>query len=297
MRLRLLFTISIALLPLRSWSQSELTISVDNDLYFNSDYYYSSGLFMSYSQERQLDSSLSARSFSQWKLGQLIYTPRKRYATDIAEMDYPFSGYLFIRHQKEKLVPNKRGLRYGVELGISGDASLAQPVQNLYHDWVLQLRPLSWTADMPQQLHLGADIKYFKSLRLTQKLALLPDATAVLSSYKTMGAARLGLLIGSTVKMPFDFNPLMYAQKGWGLYLGWQQQYFLHDFPLEGGLFTSDEVFTLPSNQARNIGEFGVVVHSETWRLQGVYVTSSKDTPGQKRNRHRYLNISISRFF
>ena len=297
MRFLPLFVVWALFIPLQSWSQSELTLSVDNDLYFATDYYYSSGLFISYSKEKEKDSSLSTRSFSQWKLGQLIYTPRKRYATDIAELDYPFSGYLFIRYQKEKVVPSQRGLRYGMEIGVSGAASLAQPVQNLYHDWVLQLRRLSWTAEMPQQLHLGVDVNYFKSVPLTKQLALIPDGRAVLSSYKTMGAARLGLLIGSTAQMPFDFNPLLYAQKGWGIYIGWQQQYFLHDFPLEGGLFTNNEEFTLPSNQARTIGEFGVVLHNETWRLQGVYFSTSKDTPGQKRNRHRYLNISISRFF
>ena len=86
------------------WSQSQLTLSVDNDLYFKTDYYYSSGLFLSHGKEIQKDSSRLERHFSEWKLGQMIYNPSKRYATELESLDYPFSGYLFLRHQKEKII-------------------------------------------------------------------------------------------------------------------------------------------------------------------------------------------------
>ena len=116
------------------WSQSQLTLSVDNDLYFKTDYYYSSGLFLSHGKEIQKDSSLLERHFSEWILGQMIYNPSKRYATERESLDYPFSGYLFLRHLKEKVILNKRGYQHTIELGVSGDASLAKAAQNLYHE-------------------------------------------------------------------------------------------------------------------------------------------------------------------
>ena len=118
-------------LCITGWSQSQLTLSVDNDLYFKTDYYYSSGLFLSHGKEIQKDSSLLERYFSEWKLGQIIYNPSRRYATDRESLDYPFSGYLFLRHQKEKVILNKRGYQHTIELGVSGDASLAKAAQNL----------------------------------------------------------------------------------------------------------------------------------------------------------------------
>ncbi|RPG69997.1 MAG: DUF2219 family protein [Flavobacteriaceae bacterium TMED120] len=279
------------------WSQSQLTLSVDNDLYFKTDYYYSSGLFLSHGKEIQKDSSRLERHFSEWKLGQMIYNPSKRYATELESLDYPFSGYLFLRHQKEKIILNKRGYQYTIELGVSGDASLAKAAQNLYHEWILNLPPLSWTAAMPQQFHLGVGGNYFQSLALGDYLALVPDVRGTLSTFQTRAALRLGLVVGSTAKIPFDFSPLLNAQKGWGLYVAWQQEYVAHDFPLEGGLFNDAAVFTMQPNRGRDRLECGAVVHNRDWKIQASYYSSSQDTPGQRHPRHKYLNIQISRFF
>ena len=277
--------------------QSHLSLSVDNDLYFATDYYYSSGIFIRYGKEIKKDSSTVERFFSKIEIGQLIYTPRKRYATEIEVLDYPFSGYLFVRYQKEKVDPNRRGYQYAAELGVSGAASLAEPMQNLYHEQVLQLPPLSWTAAMPQEFHLGIRGAYFRAFSLGKNVAFVPDATAVLSTHQTMGAARLGWILGTTAKMPFHFSPLLNNHKGWGVYFGWQQQYIFHDFPLEGSLFNDASSFTLAPNRARNLLELGAVWHNQQWKLQGTFYSASKDTPLQNRSRHRYLNFTVSRFF
>ena len=277
--------------------QSQLTLSVDNDLYFASDFYYSSGIFLEYGKEKKKDSVAKQRRFEQWELGQLIYTPRKRYATAVEDLDYPFSGLLFVRYSQDQIVSDKWGFSYGAELGISGDASLAKAVQNLYHVLVLQLPPLSWIAQMPQQFHLGFRAAYFRSIRLGNALALVPDMLGTLSSHQTLLASRVGVVLGSTAKMPWDANPLMNNQKGWGLYVGCQLQYVFFDFPMEGSLFNDQAEFTLLPNRWRNRLEFGVTFHNKKWKLQSTLLSGSKDTNTQRDPRHEYLNISISRFF
>ena len=62
-------------------------------------------------------------------------------------------------------------------------------------------------------------------LTLGDYLALVPDIRGTLSTYQTRAAVRLGLVVGSTAKIPFDFSPLLNTQKGWGLYVAWQQEY------------------------------------------------------------------------
>ena len=289
------FCCLLSIAPL--FGQSHFSLSVDNDLYFATDYYYSSGIFISYGKQIKKDSSSAERLFSKVELGQLIYTPKKRYATEIEALDYPFSGYLFVRYQREKVQLDRQGYQYAAELGISGAASLAEPMQNLYHEWVLQLRPLSWTAAMPQELHWGISGAYFRTFSLGKNLAFVPDLSAALSTHQTKGAARLGLILGTTAKMPFHFSPLVRYQKGWGVYLGWKQQYLLHDFPLEGSVFNDNSLFTLVPNRARNLWELGAIWHNQDWKLQGTFFSASKDTPLQRHPRHRYLNISISKFF
>ncbi|MGC6422857.1 MAG: lipid A-modifier LpxR family protein [Flavobacteriaceae bacterium] len=277
--------------------QSHLTLTVDNDLYFRSDFYYSSGLFLEHGKERTQDTTLAERQFRHWKLGQLIYTPRKRYATQRDQLDYPFSGYLFLRYSQEKIRPGRSGYTYGAEIGVSGDASLAKPVQNLYHELVLQLPPLSWTAQMPQQLHAGIRATYFRTYALTDGIAWVPDVSAVASTHQTLLSARMGLVLGSTQKIPWDVNPLLNTVKGWGVYAGWQQQYLFYDFPLEGSLFNDLAAFTLPPNRLRNRFEIGLTLHNEQWKILGTMVSSSRDTATQRDPRHEFLTLCISRFF
>ena len=174
------------------WSQSQLTLSVDNDLYFKTDYYYSSGLFLSHGKEIQKDSSLLERYFSDWKLGQIIYNPSKRYATDRESLDYLLVDTYFYAIRKKKLSSTNEGIST-IELGVSGDASLAKAAQNLYHEWILNLPPLSWTAAMPQQFHLGVGANYFQCLTLGDYLALVPDIRGTLSTYQTRAAFSLWL--------------------------------------------------------------------------------------------------------
>ena len=49
---------------------------------------------------------------------------------------------------ERKVILNKRGYQH-YRAGVSEDASLAKAAQNLYHEWILNLPPLSWTAAMP----------------------------------------------------------------------------------------------------------------------------------------------------
>ena len=291
------FCCVMVLSQLTLWGQSEVTLSVDNDLYFASDFYYSSGLFLQKGKKIAIDSTTSIHQFSQWKIGQLIYTPRKRYATTFDQIDYPFSGYLFLRYSREKGIKNHWGFRYSAELGISGDASLAKPVQNLYHELVLGLPALSWTAQMPQQLHIGFYADYYYSIQLTNNLSLIPDIHAAASTHQSRLSGRLGLVLGSTAKMPFDFNALWNTKKGSGVYLGWRQQYVMHDFALEGSLFNDAALLTVPSNRIRNFLEVGATIHNAKWQARTTYFSSSRDTPLQRDPRHLYLNISVTRFF
>ena len=51
-------------------------LNVDNDLFFVTDYYYSSGIFLQYGRELKTEDEEDVqRQFRLWELGQEIYTP------------------------------------------------------------------------------------------------------------------------------------------------------------------------------------------------------------------------------
>jgi len=58
-------------------AQSYLNLQVDNDLYFRTDFYYSSGIFVDYGYalpQAKKDTS-GPKTYAGWKLGQEIKTP------------------------------------------------------------------------------------------------------------------------------------------------------------------------------------------------------------------------------
>jgi len=68
-----------------AYSQGYVNLSVDNDLYFGRDRYYSSGVFISTGKLKSLtdQEGISYKRYVHWTLGQEIYTPSNRYTFDI----------------------------------------------------------------------------------------------------------------------------------------------------------------------------------------------------------------------
>ena len=111
-------------------AQSYIELSVDNDLYFRTDHYYSSGIFISYGKKKE-------NNIYYWTLAQHIYNPSFRYTNDISIMDYPYSGWLYAQHEREYFLKENSSYSYGFELGVTGDASLAKTFQRgVLNFWV-----------------------------------------------------------------------------------------------------------------------------------------------------------------
>ena len=93
------------------YSQNQINLDVDNDLYFDSrDMYYSSGIFVSFSSLKNTDDKIF---FNHFKIGQLIYTPSSRYEINPNLYDYPYSGYLFLELSKQKQISKNSSFTFG----------------------------------------------------------------------------------------------------------------------------------------------------------------------------------------
>ena len=114
-------------------------------------------------------------SLNKLKIGQLIYTPSMRYESDPNKYDYPYSGYLYLEYQKQKKLSNFSSYSLGGQFGITGDASLAKGMQNLYHDLVLNLPHLKWESQMPQEFQLNFSASYFKGFNIKDNISITSE--------------------------------------------------------------------------------------------------------------------------
>lgn len=291
----------IAALLFSKWlsGQQYVDLSVDNDLYFGIDRYYSSGVFISFGKLKQDGDQRDSypKKFVHWTLGQEIYTPKNRYTRNEYWFDYPYGGWLFLEHSFEKYKNPFSAWGISLKAGVTGKASLAPFFQNLYHNKVLGLRSLAWEQALPQRFHVNLNLMHRKRLQLNKQLAFLFELFGNLGTQRVAAGGRLGFLLGSSRVLTFMGNPLEMQTGGYGIYLGSRQEYRLHDYMVSGSLFDNDAPFVLTNIPIKNSLEAGFAFYSKNWRLLTLLNSISKDNQLQVNSRHPYLKISIARFF
>ena len=72
-------------------AQEYINLSVDNDLYFGYDWYYSSGIFVSTGKQIKEAETQDdfPKKYRHWTFGQEIYTPSKRFTRNVQQPDWP----------------------------------------------------------------------------------------------------------------------------------------------------------------------------------------------------------------
>jgi hypothetical protein len=274
------------------YSQNQINLDVDNDLYFDSrDMYYSSGIFVSFSSLKNTDDKIF---FNHFKIGQLIYTPSSRYEINPNLYDYPYSGYLFLELSKQKQISENSSFTFGGNIGITGDASLAKGMQNLYHDLVLDLPHLAWNSQMPQEFQINLVANYFKGFKLEDNVNITTKLYSKIGTYQIMTGVNFGLLIGDINWTGFSDNLINNSKNKLSFYLGTHQEYYFHDYKLEGSLFNDDAPLTMTSNKYRNTLEVGLKKKFKNLQILTTFNSMSKDTEKQRTSRHPFLKISLS---
>ena len=279
------------LLPSEAISQKQLNLDVDNDLYFDRDFYYSSGIFLTLmTPNAKNDKS----SLNKLKIGQLIYTPSMRYESNPNKYDYPYSGYLYLEYQKQKKLSNFSSYSLGGQFGITGDASLARGMQNLYHDLVLNLPHLKWESQMPQELQLNFSASYFKGFNIKDNISITSELYSRLGTYQIMSGLEVGLFIGDLSWFRFHDNFIINGDSKFSFFIGTKQEYFLHDYKLEGSLFNDNAKLVMESINFRNIFLVGLKKNFRDLQILTSYNSMSKDTNNQRTKRHPFLKISLT---
>tara|TARA_S200000501_G_scaffold352703_1_gene371807 strand:+ start:513 stop:1367 length:855 start_codon:yes stop_codon:yes gene_type:complete len=274
-----------------SYSQKQLNLDVDNDLYFDRDFYYSSGIFLSFTSTKVKEEFFYIDNF---KLGQLIYTPSSRYESDPNKYDYPYSGYLFLEVTKQKQISDYSSYSLGGNIGITGDASLAKEMQNLYHDIVLNLPNLEWKSQMPQEFQINLVANYYKGFIIEDNINFTTELYSRLGTYQLMAGINIGLLFGELKWFSLLDNMINQSNNNLSFYIGTSQEYYLHDYKLEGSLFNENAELTMLSNKYRNTVEVGFQKRFNKLQVLTTFNSMSRDTDLQRTLRHPFLKISLS---
>ena len=174
------------------------------------------------------------------------------------------------------------------------DASLARGMQNLYHDLVLNLPHLKWESQIPQELQLNFSASYFKGFNIKDNISITSELYSKLGTYQIMSGLEVGLFIGDLSWFRFNDNFIINGDSKFSFFIGTKQEYFLHDYKLEGSLFNDNAKLVMESINFRNIFLVGLKKKFRDLQILTSYNSMSKDTNNQRTKRHPFLKISLT---
>ncbi len=117
---------------------------------------------------------------------------------------------------------------------------------------------------------------------------------AEVGTYQTKTGMDIGIMIGSLDPFHFFDNIINTNENKLSFYLGTRQEYYFHDYNIEGSLFNDDAELVLEPKKYRNTIQVGLLKRLNKLQVLATYNSMSQDNYKQRFKRHPYLKISIT---
>lgn len=128
-------------------------------------------------------------------LGQKIFTPENLFFYEPGVVDRPYAGWLYLMLGRRRLAQH-RTTDVSVQVGVTGNPSLARQVQETLHGWLGRTEPQGWQYQIPFEVDFAAtyrDTWHIPVKRIGRSLSfdVEPEGAATLGTERTSGEAGL----------------------------------------------------------------------------------------------------------
>ena len=255
------FTIQKNTINKTSWY---LKLNFDNDIFSNTDYYYTNGSSIELSIPFMRTSPVNKIFFAPknydiefcgFSIKQNIYTPTDPDTEVILYGDRPFSSYLTIGQFREVYNLTKNiYVKSQLSLGVLGPSSLGGQVQSSIHE----IEPVGWENQINDNFVIDYSVQFKKGIVNTSAVGLNVTGNANIGTLNNKIGGGFDFRFGRF--MPFYSGPVsMFEQVHPGRNL--QYWFFVkssadiigYDATLQGGLFNSDNPYTIASADLNRI--------------------------------------------
>lgn len=287
-------------------TRSIIEVSVDNDLVFLNDRYYSNGValklyapFIKKSPINRvlLPSDHDEITYYALSITHHLYTPDEVKASDIQPKDHPYATYLLIGNSKMSFNYKKRIKKSsGIEIGLIGSAVGGEYLQNTLHRIFPSAYPSEgWQNQIKNDLCLQYSAVIEKGL-LNFKWFEFNGMVGA-----TLGVPHTEAKAGSFFRIGY-FNDYF---KGIGIdvFSGWQAWIYCsgsvylvnYNASLQGGTYIQYNVHTISYiNNSLLHARFGGVLQYRRLSIEYGMEVRSPEFPGAYWHRWGHLNVSIA---
>jgi len=246
----LLFVLSNSIYAQKKEVKNLIAVKYDNDIFVGIDRYYSFGNFLDYRRVLYSDFILKKRKGDRLQLnfsfGQQGFTPEEFDQADTSLYDYTNAGWLFLETEIARF-DKKNGLQLAVEIGLTGEASLAGTVQIQIHKNLNVGNTPLWIDEIPTSFLVNFKAGYIKSIFSYKKYLHIDSLSNAVVGLKDLFVDQ-ELLLSFGSRLDLDqttlFNNISVQNEIYG-YVGIAYKYVAYNHLLEGSLFNDDAPFTI----------------------------------------------------
>ncbi|NOU48783.1 MAG: lipid A deacylase LpxR family protein [Bacteroidales bacterium] len=287
-------------------------IDFENDIFTNTDYYFTNGMQISmiapFFENIGLNRTLpglgrNAMNYYGAGIRQNMYTGINPETEEIDRFDRPFAGVLYLEIMKYSYnSQHKLRLTSSIRTGVLGSNSLASSLQGGLHD----LKPTGWQYQVQNDIILNLQAQLEKGIINRRNLEII-----------TSGNTRIGTLNtdigGSILLRAGQFKPYFeefytsklssgeYTEdKKWNYWISLEagQQFVFYNATLNGGLFRKDSPFVLKYNELQHAVTRLTIGISCFYKQNGLVLSYVQLSPEFKNGRmHRWGSIRLIRNF
>jgi hypothetical protein len=285
---------------------SFLKIVFDNDIFNNTDYYYTNGVrielvtgFISHAPTSRILPGLnnSDYDFQGFSIVQNIYTPVNPDTKEIQLHDRPFSGYLTVGHFRNSINIEK-GLKMRSEIcfGILGPASLGGVVQSSIHE----ADPVGWENQIQNDIVIDYSFQIEKAVIRSKHFEGNANANVRLgTTFNNLGGG-ISMRTGNFLPIIENQLPgiLKFGSKKikFWLFAKTSLKFVAYDATLQGGLFNTSNYYVLENSKINRLqfeASAGLAVYYNKIGLELENFYMSPEFEGAYDFRYGRININI----
>jgi len=245
-------------------SPTLLKVVFDNDIFSNTDYYYTNGVYI------ELISPLAGRSplsrllvgipkaqvnLFGFSLMQNIYTPTNPDIAEISIGDRPFSAFLTIGQTRESYDFQKNfSVRSSINFGVIGPASMGGVVQSTIHD----IEPIGWNNQIRNNIVLDYSINLEKGIvsnpRVEFNVVAGGNIGTIFNNLTGGFCFRVGSFLPTYRGLSKVINSVSTTKKlQFWFFAGCNTNLVFYDATLQGGMFSNNNSYVISSNDINRL--------------------------------------------
>ncbi len=290
-------------------TNSYFGINFDNDIFTNTDYYYTNGIRFSLTAPIFASSPFAwpmlpyqkeSMNYHGMTVVQNMYTPTNPDTVSVIDGDRPFAAYLYFGHHKTTLSKKRRYRQYSeIVLGLIGPGSLGGFVQGRIHN----IEPVGWENQIQNDLVFNYSAEIEKGLYNPRFFDLNVFADGQLGTlYDNVGA---GIRMRAGKLNPYFSMPNLAASKSieskdalnlqYGILASSRLRMIIYDATLQGGIFNPNNNYTISASDIERLvlqASFGIYFAFKQLGLTYEHFYISPEFKDAKHHQWGHLNLT-----